>query len=214
MIENYLNLFCVAYMLSILIIFDNQFACQKFVLALLGFLHFICFQDLELLAKWRQAIPRKDLIFDSRHYLCELHFDKEFIDCTSSDDIDGSGKKSERIYHRLKEGAIPSKFPNVPKYLSKQNRKRKAPAPRTATSSKKRLLDAESSCIKDFEIPEDIFATIKKKLPNVIKPSESWMLSESNEYFALMKFNNDFICERHIIIGKDLLAKVRIYFSS
>nr|XP_042912672.1 THAP domain-containing protein 2-like [Parasteatoda tepidariorum] len=93
----------------------------------------------ELLKKWVKAIPRTNLIVTKNTKVCERHF--------QSDDIEFEAtfyKKSTREtlrakfkYPRLKDGAVPSIFPNCPKYLSSANKDRIDPI------SKKQLLEQQ-----------------------------------------------------------------------
>ncbi|XP_035205490.1 uncharacterized protein LOC118180519 [Stegodyphus dumicola] len=88
-------------------------------------------KDPVLLDKCRHAIPRADRILSEKDDVCEHHFAvsdiKRFYETKL---FDGTIFKLEMGRPRLQEGAIPSIFPNLPSYLSKPSRKRKAPAAR------------------------------------------------------------------------------------
>jgi len=83
-------------------------------------------QDDILLANWQRAIPRADRILTARDRVCEKHFEAGMIERTYKVVIGDKVKELERGKPRLVDGAIPTIFPNLPKYLSKQPvRKRK-----------------------------------------------------------------------------------------
>jgi len=83
-------------------------------------------QDDILLANWQRAIPRADRILTARDRVCEKHFEAGMIERTYKVVIGDKVEELERGKPRLVDGAIPTIFPNLPKYLSKQPvRKRK-----------------------------------------------------------------------------------------
>ena len=73
----------------------------------------------ELLAKWIQAMRRKDWQSTKNSFLCSEHFEPSWF-------VIWPGK----IGRRLTPGAIPSIFPAFPEYLQKSTTKRKSPTKR------------------------------------------------------------------------------------
>jgi len=70
-------------------------------------------------AQWNQRIPRKGLL-TSRHYLCDLHFEEHFICKNYCTIIEGKTVCIPRLRWALTQDAVPTRFPNLPKYLSKR----------------------------------------------------------------------------------------------
>ncbi|XP_046407409.1 uncharacterized protein LOC124172046 [Ischnura elegans] len=90
------------------------------------------FQSNAQLQKWRAAIPRKDLVFEEHNVICELHFqDSDIIRWFETKLPDGTTHRIERNQPALVQDAVPSIFPNLPHYLSKNIRPRKPPTSRT-----------------------------------------------------------------------------------
>jgi len=77
--------------------------------------------DPELREKWMRANPRKDFVPTKHSRLCSLHFHpSDFVDVRTDTNASRLKKKSLKpLRHQLKEGVIPSVFPNTPSYLSK-----------------------------------------------------------------------------------------------
>lgn len=99
---------------------------------------FIWIQDPETLEKWRRKIPRRDKVFSSGNYVCELHFEEHcFQNGTELSQPDGTVLFLPSKKRSLKPGSIPSIFPNCPKYLSTSVIKRKSPKKRSNIVTKK-----------------------------------------------------------------------------
>lgn len=81
---------------------------------------------------WRRKIPRADKVLSQSDSVCANHFKKDDISTHwEVTGYDGKVVKIERDKPVLKDDAIPCIFPNVPKYLSSNdNKKRKAPKER------------------------------------------------------------------------------------
>ncbi|KAF0773799.1 THAP domain-containing protein 5 [Aphis craccivora] len=90
-----------------------------------------------LFDEWSKCIPRADRSLSRTDRVCEQHFDQTFVirhfDLTGPD-----GVKSllERERPKLTSTAVPSIFPNLPKYLTRIMTKRKAPTVRNALPKK------------------------------------------------------------------------------
>lgn len=69
---------------------------------------------------WVKSIPRQNWFPGKRAVVCEKHFEERFISKTEDYvDCDGIKKHFSRARPVLLEGAVPTIFPNLPKYLSK-----------------------------------------------------------------------------------------------
>lgn len=86
----------------------------------------------ELLNLWLQRISRKDFIPNKHSVLCSIHFYESDFEFTRKDTNRWRKlKRSQRLKKRyLKDGAVPTKFPNLPRYFSKT-----APTPRSGLST-------------------------------------------------------------------------------
>ena len=83
--------------------------------------------DPALLNSWLRSIPRDDFVPSANARLCSLHFTpKDFI----TESVDDSRKKRPLQKRRLKNDAVPTVFPCVPSYLS-----RNLPPDRPTTSA-------------------------------------------------------------------------------
>lgn len=85
--------------------------------------HSVPMSDEILLQQWIKANPRLDWKPTKNSKLCSLHFQDSDFETSSTDTNAARRKKLERsadrpFLRRLKRGAIPSKFPNAPSYLS------------------------------------------------------------------------------------------------
>jgi len=78
-------------------------------------------RDEELRDRWIRANPRKDFIPTKHSRLCSLHFQpSDFVDERQDTNKSRLKQKGEKPVRRhLKEGVVPSVFPNTPAYLSK-----------------------------------------------------------------------------------------------
>lgn len=91
--------------------------------------------------QWQRSIPRLDRILSSKDYVCEKHFSEKFIEWNFRTDQlpDKKVFLLPRERPLLLPDAVPTKFPNCPKYLNKESpRKRKPPAIRFPNAVKKK----------------------------------------------------------------------------
>lgn len=79
----------------------------------------------ELRAKWARNIPRSDKSLKLNCRVCEKHFDEQYISRYFVHIIKSVEEKIPRQNPVLKDGAVPTIFPNLPKYLSSVPKKRK-----------------------------------------------------------------------------------------
>jgi len=83
--------------------------------------------DSERLALWKRRIPR-DGNLQKNHSLCDIHFEDQFLLKKYSLIINGEKVEMDRGKWELTKDAVPTIFPNLPKYLSSKlptSRKRK-----------------------------------------------------------------------------------------
>ena len=81
-------------------------------------------KDDAILRKWLRAIPRQNFVPTKNSRICSVHFQpSDFIevsrDSNKSRQKEQKGKTLSLRY--LKKDAVPSVFPNAPRYLSKVN---------------------------------------------------------------------------------------------
>jgi len=117
--------------------------------------------DPELHQQWIRANPRKDFVPTKFSRICSLHFrDCDFIDVRQDSNKSRLQTKSEKpVRRRLREGAIPSIFSNVPSYLSKSDVGTPRTTKRAASSSRRaeeagRLEELEASFNADDDLTQ------------------------------------------------------------
>lgn len=97
-------------------------------------------QDPILLGKWERSIKRGDKQLSSADIVCERHFQPEFI--IKYDELllsNGDLFRSKRVKPKLKNDAIPTIFPEAPKYMTRYIKIRKPPTCRTGKGLAKRV---------------------------------------------------------------------------
>jgi len=124
----------------------------------------------ELREKWRRANPRKDFVPTEHSRLCSLHFHpSDFVDIRTDKNVSRCNKKPEKPLRRqLKEGAVPSVFPNTPSYLSKspaadRTTTKAASSSRRADEARK-LAELETSFSASDDISTLSLADVQAKL--------------------------------------------------
>lgn len=108
--------------------------------------------------KWLTSIPRADFSPAKRSVVCILHFDERFIvreDCVTRPDGSILTVKRDRV--KLTHNAYPTRFENVPTYLSKQlPNPRKDPLKRTQEveirMENKRMDEELKDTIENFNV--------------------------------------------------------------
>lgn len=129
-------------------------------------------KDPSVLAQWRRAIPRADKQLEENSAVCELHFDERYISRHFEHTVNGEVVLIDRGRPLLRPGAVPTQFPNLPKYLSKPlapSRKCQARSAPAAPPSKKSAEDHASPASAEFEEPSCSFS-----IENLTLPSTSW----------------------------------------
>jgi len=67
--------------------------------------------------EWSRRIPRQGQLI-SKHYLCDLHFEEQFLKKTYDYIIDGKSVSLPRKRWKLTADAVPTLFPNLSRHLS------------------------------------------------------------------------------------------------
>ncbi|CAN7946337.1 unnamed protein product, partial [Ixodes pacificus] len=86
--------------------------------------------DRRLLDRWTKAIPRADKVLSKTCRVCDIHFLPSEIVKTYKHVINGKIVEIERGNWALKSDAVPTRFPNLPSYLSSTIKKRRSPKKR------------------------------------------------------------------------------------
>ncbi|XP_069671060.1 zinc finger protein 235-like isoform X2 [Periplaneta americana] len=110
-------------------------------------------KDKVLFQKWCKAVSRKDRKLHARSYICDKHFSDDFI--VKADKFIIQGKKVElpRKNWRLRPDAIPHIFPNLPRYPSRREKKRRFPTRRTSIPSDRNVPLPEENLL-DLHVTE------------------------------------------------------------
>ena len=126
---------------------------------------------MELCDKWIRASPRKDYKPSEHSKLCSLHFKpSDFV--VERRDSNAQRRKSlddkPLVRRRLKEGVVPSIFPNAPQYPSTINNTPRSTSKATPTSRRQQaaqeLERLEKSLIAEDDISELTTAELKSRL--------------------------------------------------
>nr|XP_054922932.1 uncharacterized protein LOC129382775 [Dermacentor andersoni] len=140
-------------------------------------------------AKWARAIPRADKALQENSAVCEKHFDSRFIVRDFKHVINGTEVLIPRCIPALSEDAVPTVFPNLPKYFSRtlpKERKRRgvsdAPIPYKRSGA---CLDTTGGCP-----PADVEAagTQRVGMPSPLTESFIFELKRPSELWSLQKF--------------------------
>ncbi|XP_077497729.1 uncharacterized protein LOC144108345 [Amblyomma americanum] len=135
-------------------------------------------KDEELSLKWQRNIPRADKPLVRNAAVCKLHFDPQFVLRHFEHNIQGKTVRLERSRPVLQPDAVPTKFPNVPKYLSKPVPKKRNPKkrldPQFVPSKRRRTVPQASdvSAEAPASAEPDILRTSDAR--NVTLPSDKW----------------------------------------
>ena len=126
-----------------------------------GTRHFFCVpKNPDRLKEWARRIPRKGVLTPS-HRVCDLHFESHFI--VKSDDYVINGKRVSLVRERwcLTPDAVPTVFPNIPKYLSTKLPQRRKVSRLNCdenalqTNKTKTFLDSISVCSHNATVTAD-----------------------------------------------------------
>lgn len=143
-------------------------------------------KDEELLAKWRRAVPRADRTMTVDDGLCERHFEERFI-VRKWEAVTSSGVKLldvDRGRPKLTDDAVPTLWPNCPKYLSRVSKpprirkERQWSAPVTRPSIPHETEEQEHVLQMIQTEPEttkaDSFDYLWENVDNIDLPDRSW----------------------------------------
>ncbi|KAG0416364.1 hypothetical protein HPB47_006467 [Ixodes persulcatus] len=153
-------------------------------------------KDPAVFAQWQRNIPRADVSLSFTCAVCELHFEESCVERFYADShvINGEVVRLKRDRPVLKPDAIPTIFPNLPKYFTKKlPRKRKTREnPSTNPSTKKQHTDGDAGvdeCTHPLrsEKLDDFDYTSGVKLP-----SQKWtkLCFSDSVVFACVKLND------------------------
>ena len=132
-------------------------------------------KELELKEEWINAIPRKNWTVSPFLRVCARHFSTDDFVMESRDQRTRRSRRRDSTnlkISRLKKGAIPHIFPQLPRYLSKPNS-----APRSFATTLSARLDREVSAIHKLNyslLEEEIVensTSLKEKLEGEVIPS-------------------------------------------
>ena len=118
-----------------------------------------------LLELWQRLTPRRrDGMLSTNHVLCDLHFEDRFLLKTYSHVINGQRVETARGKWDLTPDAVPTKFRNIPKYLSTKVPKSRERKPRLpVTNNSKDYTDGtRTSICNDVSSVLHHLATIHK----------------------------------------------------
>ena len=169
-------------------------------------------KELQLKEKWISAIPRKNWTVSPFLRVCARHFSTDDFVMESRDQRTRRLKRRDSTklkVPRLKKGAIPHVFPQLPKYLSKPST-----SPRSFAATSSARLDRENRAIEKLnssfleeEIVENL-TSLKEKLEVEVIPSGYTTVHSDN----CLQFH--YISEPEIegtLISSRLLASVLVY---
>ncbi|KAH6932804.1 hypothetical protein HPB50_009642 [Hyalomma asiaticum] len=88
--------------------------------------------ELERLEKWRRVIPRADRVLQPTDHVCAKHFQDEVISTAYHTEYKGNVLLHAPKKPVLSPEAVPSIFPNCPKYLTVPQKSREPPRKRQA----------------------------------------------------------------------------------
>ncbi|KAL5237829.1 hypothetical protein ACI65C_005239 [Semiaphis heraclei] len=144
-----------------------------------------------MLKIWEKKIPRKDKKICSTNYVCALHFKAEDIMTYFEIEMPGRivQKTVKRQYPILRKTAIPTIFPNLPKYLSSTKQKRPNPKPRSNIPCKIKKIEPYNNYTLNENIINDEF-----KLTEEINELIDSMVDQTMVHFssAEISFNDNY----------------------
>lgn len=130
--------------------------------------HWCFYQDAESLRLWQRRIPRDGIKSGDR--VCEKHFrEEEIIRSFEANLNDGTKFILPRVRCSLKSGAVPSIFPNCPKYLSNYSKQKRRSLP------KRKINEAENK--------------VKKQVISLLHLTRSNVYVSISEYIICLNFH-------------------------
>ncbi|XP_023231795.1 uncharacterized protein LOC111631721 [Centruroides sculpturatus] len=133
-------------------------------------------KEAELAEKWKRAIPRDNLIVSKTTKVCEQHFHPSEIVRTSTDSSRNKGCPRTLVRPSLLPTAVPSIFPNCPKYLSKSTTYRESPQVKRQKLEEENLQKALQDSLKERE--------------NYMEARKLSSLSDLQQKLSMLKLSN------------------------
>ncbi|KAG0419921.1 hypothetical protein HPB47_003792 [Ixodes persulcatus] len=149
------------------------------------------FEDEALRNAWINAIPRENLIVSQRTKVCERHFSDDDIlrEVSHVDEVTGRTVTAPLSRVRLRPGAVPSKFPGCPDYLSKHHARREDPDSKRLRQEASAMERALAESIDSFRNEEEADRILSiKDLSDHLKNVKSafWHAIEGNGHLTLV----------------------------
>ncbi|XP_075742354.1 uncharacterized protein LOC142817930 isoform X2 [Rhipicephalus microplus] len=164
-----------------------------------------------LFDKWIRAIPRADKQLDENSAVCEKHFDPRFVVRTFKHRINGEDVYMPRAVPTLTNDAVPTIFPNLPKYLTKalpKERKRRKSVAESAVSSK-RISVNHDNVEEGSAIDHDVIVSEQNVMLTEQLHSLSAMLHRPSELWSMQKFEQtNALCYQTAKLDRDLTPPV------
>ncbi|KAG0424521.1 hypothetical protein HPB47_028265 [Ixodes persulcatus] len=140
---------------------------------------------------WINAIPRENLIVSQRTKACERHFSDDDIlrEVSHVDEVTGRTVTAPLSRVRLRPGAVPSKFPGCPDYLSKHHARREDPDSKRLRQEASAMERALAESIDSFRNEEEADRILSiKDLSDHLKNVKSafWHAIEGNGHLTLV----------------------------
>lgn len=148
-------------------------------------------KDEALRSAWINAIPRENLIVSQRTKVCERHFSDDDVlrEVSHVDEVTGRTVTAPLSRVRLRPGAVPSKFPGCPDYLSKHHARREDPDSKRLRQEASAMERALAESIDSFRNEEEADRILSiKDLSDHLKNVKSafWHVIEGNGHLTLV----------------------------
>lgn len=179
-------------------------------------------QDPVRFEEWNRMIPRADMPLQAHSAVCERHFDERFVVRYYADVpvVNGVAAPMKRQRPALTNDAVPTVFPNLPKYLTRKLpiARKKRPRDQDIPVPSKRIKASEANSGRetldeyvlaasdmDTEQSQDMITT---HLASICLPSAQWTLLNCDTCigFALLTLSNtvtDVRAERLVTVPKN-----------
>ena len=142
----------------------------------------------EILQKWLRAIPRGgDWKPGNNSGLCSLHFvDSDYINEKQDSNLQRASRLTPLKLRLLKKDAIPTKFPNVPQYLSADKSELRSEAS-TSSERHKSVYDRAEAAAEAFLQQDEISSLdeLRLRLDRSCLPSGVVEIHQNNELYFI-----------------------------
>ena len=151
--------------------------------------------------EWSRKIPRQGQL-TSKHYICDLHFEEQFLIKADNFIIDGQSVSSPRERWKLTPDAVPTLFPNLPTYLSTHISKRQP--------VKRAFIDGGAVCSKNkLKVSKPVSSELPRSKASADHSYASQMSSSSTPLWHKEKYLMSRRVRRQAAKIKSLNAMVR-----